>query len=147
MLPSIFGENLIDEFFDFPARVFGGRSPYLYPKQEAAAMKTDIRETEDAYLLDVDLPGFTKENVKAKVENGYLSIEVQQAGEKEQKDENGTYIRKERYSGVYARSFFVGRGVKTEDITGKFENGILTLTVPKNAPAQLEENKYIAIEG
>ena len=111
-------------------------------------MKSDIKEMENSYLLEVELPGFDKNEIKAEVKNGYLVIEAKHDENKDEKDEEGKYIRKERYSGYCTRSFYVGEGLTEKDIKGKFENGILCLEVPKKEPEKaVEEKKYIQIEG
>lgn len=138
MMPSIFGENLFDDFMDFP---FGGMKTNMM-------MKTDIRDAENSYELDIDMPGFKKEDIKAQLKDGYLTISASTNGNSDEKDKNGRYIRRERYAGSCSRSFYVGEGVKEEDIKAKFEDGILKLSVPKvDAKPQVEEKKYIAIEG
>ena len=139
LMPSIFGENLFDDFMDgfaFPT------ANWNYAKNTANVMKTDIKENDKGYELDVDLPGYKKEDVKAELKDGYLTISASNDNTKEEKDEDGKYIRKERYTGAVSRSFYVGKYVTEEDIHAKFENGILKLSVPK-----VEENKYISIEG
>ena len=151
MMPSIFGENLFDDFdswFDAPVekRFFGKKNP-LYGKHAKNLMKTDVRETENTYELDIDLPGFKKDEVTAKLENGYLTINAAKGLDKDETDKQGNYIRRERYAGAMSRSFYVGENIHQEDIHAKFEDGILRLTVPKEATKQVEENKYIAIEG
>ena len=137
-MPSIFGENLFDDFMDFP---FGG-------KKINTMMKTDIRDTDSSYELDIDMPGFKKEDIKAQLKDGYLTISASTSSNNDEQDKDGRYIRRERYAGSCSRSFYVGEGVKEEDIRAKFENGILKLSIPKveNKP-QVEEQKYIAIEG
>ena len=111
-------------------------------------MKTDIRDTDQGYELDIDMPGFKKEDIRAELKNGYLTIEAESSQENQEKDEKGRYIRRERYSGSCRRSFYVGKEVTQEDIRAKFDNGILRLTVPKKeALPKKEENHYIAIEG
>ena len=148
MMPSIFGENLFDDFMDFPfEREFFGRKNPLYGKNEKNIMKTDVRETENTYELDIDLPGFKKDEVTAKLENGYLTINAAKGLDKDETDKQCNYIRRERYAGAMSRSFYVGENIQQEDIHAKFEDGILKLTVPKETPKQVEENKYIAIEG
>ena len=138
LMPSIFGENLFDDFMDFP---FGGMKTNMM-------MKTDIRDAENSYELDIDMPGFKKEDIKAQLKDGYLTISASTNGNSDEKDKNGRYIRRERYAGSCSRSFYVGEGVKEEDIKAKFEDGILKLSVPKvDAKPQVEEKKYIAIEG
>ncbi|GAA6291921.1 Hsp20/alpha crystallin family protein [Enterocloster asparagiformis] len=138
LMPSIFGENLFDDFMDFP---FGG-------KKINTMMKTDIRDTDSSYELDIDMPGFKKEDIKAQLKDGYLTISASTSANNDEQDKDGRYIRRERYAGSCSRSFYVGEGVKEEEIRAKFENGILKLSIPKveNKP-QVEEKKYIAIEG
>ena len=144
LMPSIFGENLFDDFMDgfaFPT------ANWNYAKNTANVMKTDIKENDKGYELDVDLPGYKKEDVKAELKDGYLTISASNDNTKEEKDEDGKYIRKERYTGAVSRSFYVGKYVTEEDIHAKFENGILKLSVPKVDAPKVEQNKYIAIEG
>ena len=148
MMPSIFGENLFDDFMDFPFEIeFFGRKNPLYGKNEKNMMKTDVKELDHAYELDIDLPGFKKEEVTARLENGYLTISAAKGLDKDEKDKEGKYIRRERYAGAMSRSFYVGDEVKQEEIRAKFEDGILRLTVPKQDAQKVEENKYISIEG
>ena len=142
MMPSIFGENLFDDWRDF----FGESNP-LYGKHEKNLMKTDVKETNDGYEVAVDLPGFKKEEINAQLSDGYLVISASKGLNKDEKDKEGRYIRRERYSGSMSRSFYVGEGVKEEDIRAKFENGILKLMIPKAAVKEVEQNNYISIEG
>ena len=145
LMPSIFGENLFDDWMDFS---FPDIDKALYGKHAKNEMKTDVRETEDGYELDIDLPGFKKDEVTAQLDNGYLTIQASKGLDKEQKDKKGKYIRKERYAGACQRSFYVGDNLTQEDIKGEFKHGILTLNVPKKeAKPAVETNKYIAIEG
>ena len=117
MMPSIFGENLFDDFMDFPfEREFFGRKNPLYGKNEKNMMKTDVKELDHAYELDIDLPGFKKEEVTARLENGYLTISAAKGLDKDEKDKEGKYIRRERYAGAMSRSFYVGDDVKQEEI-------------------------------
>lgn len=146
MLPSIFGENLFDDFFSDP---FGmmipqGRDP-LYGKHAKNLMKTDVRETEGTYELDVDLSGFTKDEVNVELKNGYLTIQAAKGLDKDQSDKKGKYIRQERYAGACSRTFYVGEEVEPEDVTAKFENGILQLSIPKAAKKQLSKNTSVTI--
>ena len=110
-------------------------------------MKTDVKETEDSFEIDIDLPGFKKENVTARLENGYLTIQASKGLDKDKEDKEGKYIRRERYAGSCSRSFYIGEGVTQDEIRARFEDGILRLTVPKKDKKQVEENKYISIEG
>ena len=144
LMPSIFGENLFDDWMDFS---FPNIEKALYGKQTQNVMKTDVKETSQGYEVDIDLPGFKKEDVTAKLENGYLTIQASKGLNRDEKDEEGKYIRRERYSGSMSRSFYVGEGMKQEDIRAKFEDGILKLTVTKLDKEALEKKHYIAIEG
>ena len=149
LVPSIFGENLFDDFMDFPFDDdFWGRKNPLYGKNAKRMMKTDIRETDGSYELDVDLPGFKKDEIQASLENGYLTISAAKGLDKDDKDKEGKYIRQERYAGAMSRSFYVGDKVTQEDIKAKYEDGILKLSIPKKEkkPA-VEQDNHIAIEG
>lgn len=148
MMPSVFGESLFDDLMDFPfeKEFFGRRNP-LYGKHADHIMKTDIKELDAAYEMDIDLPGFKKEDVSAKLENGYLTISAAKGVDKDEKNAKGVYIRRERYAGQCARTFYVGEDVKQEDIKAKFEDGILKVTIPKVEHKAVEAKKYIAIEG
>ncbi len=148
LLPSIFGESLLDDWMDFPFEdEFFGRQNPLYGKHAKNIMKTDVRETEDSYELDIDLPGFKKENINAELKDGYLTVTANKGLDKDEKDKEGKYIRQERYTGTCARTFYVGEGVTQEDIHAKFEDGILKLSVPKKDAKAVEQKKYISIEG
>ena len=142
LMPAVFGENLFDNFFD--NNFFSGRNP-LYGKHEKDIMKTDVREKDGNYEVFVDLPGFKKEDVTLNLENGYLTITAEKGLEKNE-DEKGSYVRKERWSGSCSRSFYLGDGVRAEDIKAKMEDGILTLTFPKEVK-KLPEKNTILIEG
>ena len=147
MLPSIFGENLFDDFFNDPFGMVSARTENpLYGKHARNLMKTDVRETEDSYELDVDLPGFKKDEIGVELENGYLTISASKGLDKDETDKNGKFIRQERYTGACSRSFYVGEHVQPEDIGAKYEDGILRLSVPKNVKKALPETKRIAIE-
>ena len=147
MLPSIFGENLFDEFFSdpFTAMVPQGRNP-LYGKHAKNLMKTDVRETESTYELDIDLPGFKKDEINVELKDGYLTIEAAKGLDKDEPDKNGRYIRQERYAGAMSRSFYVGEEIVPAEITAKFEDGILRLSVPKKVQKQLPKTTTISIE-
>ena len=153
LMPSIFGENLFDDFFnDFPFsydRDMKNTEKKLYGRKASRVMKTDIKETDKGYELAVDLPGFTKDEVQATLDNGYLTISAEKGLDKDEKEkESGRYIRKERYAGACSRSFYVGEDVSEEDIKAEFKHGLLTLFVPKKeAKSAVEQKKTIAIEG
>ena len=153
MMPRIFGENLFDDFmndFAFPDFTDNANiEKALYGKHAKNLMKTDVKDTENGYEVDIDLPGFKKDEVSASLENGYLTISAAKGLDEDDKDKkSGKYIRKERYSGACSRSFYVGDAVTEEDIKGEFKHGILKLFVPKKeAKPAVEDHKYIAIEG
>ena len=152
MMPSIFGENLFDDDrMDFPFdrfdREFWGRKNPLYGKHAKNMMKTDIREHEEGYELDIDLPGFKKDEINVQLDNGYLTISAAKGLDKDEQDKKGKYIRKERYAGAMQRSFYVGDVVAQEDVKAKFEDGILRLSIPKKDAKAVETKKTIAIEG
>ena len=143
LMPSIFGENLFDDFFDIdrPAR-----RPVKFPVPASDIMKTDIKETDKAFDLDIELPGYNKEDVKAELKDGYMTITASANSTNEEKAEDGKFIRRERYIGACSRSFYVGDNLKKEDISARFDNGILKITVPKKTPEpQIEENHLISI--
>ncbi len=148
MLPSIFGENLFDDFMDdaLERNFFGTRNP-LYGKHSKNLMKTDVKETDAGYEIDIDLPGFSKAEITAHLEDGYLTVSAAKGLDKDEKDKEGRYIRRERYSGSMTRSFYVGNALTEEDIHAKYENGILSLSIPKKEAKAVEAKKYIAIEG
>ena len=148
MLPSIFGENLFDDWFESPIEktFFGERNP-LYGKHAKNLMKTDVRETDSSYELAIDLPGFKKEDIQAQLKNGYLTISASKGLDKDETDKEGRYIRQERYTGQCCRTFYVGDGISQEEIRAKFEDGILKLSVPKKQPKAIESSQHISIEG
>ena len=153
LMPSIFGENLFDDFFgDFPFyydKDMKNVEKKLYGRKASHVMKTDIKETDNGYELVVDLPGFTKDEVQATLENGYLTISAEKGLDKDEKEkETGHYIRKERYAGACSRSFYVGEDVEQTDIKAEFKHGILKLFIPKKEAKPAEpEKKFISIEG
>ena len=149
LMPSIFGENLFDDdWMDIPfEREFWGRQNPAYTKNTKNLMKTDIREHDAGYELDIDLPGFKKDEIKAELENGYLTISATKGTSDDEQDKKGKYIRRERYAGTMQRSFYVGEDVTQEDIKAKFEDGILKLSIPKKDAQAVETKKTIAIEG
>ena len=148
-MPSIFGENLFDDdWMDFPfERDFWGKKNPLYGKNAKNLMKTDIREHDSGYEVDVDLPGFKKDEINLELENGYLTVSAAKGLDKDEKDDKGKYIRRERYAGAMQRSFYVGDTLTQEDIKAKYENGILSISIPKKDDQAVETKKTIAIEG
>ena len=148
MMPSIFGENLFDEFFDddFPMIPMRSIRNPLYGKNAKSLMKTDVRETDNTYELDVDLPGFKKDEVQLDLKDGYLTISAAKGLDKDQEDKKGKYIRQERYAGACSRSFFVGEEIEPRDVSAKFEDGILRVSLPKRVKKELPRNSTIAIE-
>lgn len=146
LMPSIFGENIFDDFFEETRENF--MRPYRNFNKVDGMMQTDIKEHENEYEVKMNLPGFSKENVKGELKDGYLIITANTSDNKDEKDENGRYIRRERYSGSCSRSFYVGKDIKQEDIHAEFKDGILTFQIPKKEAKQpVEEKKYISIEG
>ena len=144
LMPSIFGENLFDDdWMDFPFdRDFWGKKNPLYGKNAKNMMKTDIREHDNGYEVDIDLPGF-----KMELENGYLTVSAAKGLDKDEQDKKGKYIRRERYAGAMQRSFYVGDTLTQEDIKAKYDNGILSISIPKKDAQAVETKKTIAIEG
>ena len=129
--------DLWDDFFN---------DPFFSSRKEMKLMKTDIREKDDKYLLDIDLPGYSKEDIKISVENGYLTVSAKKEESKEE-SEKGSYIKKERYSGECQRSFYIGDDIEAEDVKASFKNGILTLDIPKKEDQEkLPEKKYVEID-
>ena len=144
MMPSIFGERLFDDFFgfDYPAK-------QVMRMNNNDLMKTDVKESETGYELDISVPGFKKEDLHAELKDGYLTVSGTTSRQNDEKDETtGRYIRRERFTGSCSRTFYVGKDVTQEDIKAKYENGVLSLAVPKKeAQPKVEDHKYIAIEG
>ncbi len=157
MTPSIFGENLFDDlfdgFFDFPGfhhTAMQKAQKKLYGRNAANMMKTDVQEHNDHYEVDIDLPGFQKEELSLELKNGYLIISAcKRFDQDEREDNSGRFVRRERYAGSMSRSFYVGEETRQEDIHAKYESGVLRLCIPKmeEKKPELEQRKYIAIEG
>ena len=148
-LPTVFGENLMDVFDDFDRNFFrgwGNVDRELYGKHARHMMKTDVKEVENGYEVDIDLPGFKKDEITIQLDNGYLSISASKGLDKNEENKDGKYIRRERYAGAMNRTFYVGDNLTQQDIQAKFEDGILKISVPKKDVQQIEQNKYIAIE-
>ncbi|MBQ3918384.1 MAG: Hsp20/alpha crystallin family protein [Oscillospiraceae bacterium] len=144
LTPALFNDTLFDDLFDLP---FGDIDRRLYGKNAARIMKTDIREHDDSFEAEIDLPGFTKEQIGLELKDGCLTVTASKGHDTEKKDKEGRIIRQERYSGEMQRSFYVGEDITEEDIKAKFTDGVLSITVPKKEPkAQLPDKKRIAIE-
>ena len=149
-LPTVFGENLMDVFDDFDRsffRGFGNIDHTLYGKHAQHMMKTDVKELEDSYEVDVDLPGFKKDEIHLELNNGYLTISTEKSLEKTNENKKGKMLRQERYSGVMQRSFYVGEHMTEEDIKASYESGVLHIIVPKKDAPRVPEKKTILIEG
>ena len=148
-LPAVFGENMMDMFNDLDRSFFRGwdrPERVLYGKNASHMMKTDVKETETGYELDVDLPGFKKEEIKLELENGTLTISTEKSLENKE-EQKGRVLRQERYAGTMSRSFYVGKHVTEEDIKARYENGVLSLNIPKKEAPKAPEKKTICIEG
>ena len=148
MMPRIFGENLFDDFMnDFAFPAFPNVEKKLYGKHARNLMKTDVKDTDTGYEVDVDLAGFKKDEIQIELEKGFLTVTAAKGLDKDEKDKKDNYIRRERYAGSMSRSFYVGEHVTEDDIHPKYENGILSFTVPKEEAKAIEDKKhYISIE-
>ena len=148
LTPRIYTENLFDDWFDdFPFRSLENVDRKLYGKHAAKEMLTDVKEHEDHYEVEIDLPGFKKEDIKVELNEGYLTITANKGLKEEEKNKTGKIVRQERYSGTMSRSFYVGEQMTAEDITAKYEDGVLSLNVPKKEEKKLPEKHTIMIEG
>ena len=151
LMPSIFGNDMFGDFFTdpwFDDKEFKDMQKKLYGHRAKNVMSTDVKEVENGYELEMDLPGFKKDEIKASVENGYLTISAARGLDEDEKDQkSGKYIRRERYAGACERSFYVGEGISQDDIKASFQHGILKLFIPKEPAKPVEEKKYVAIEG
>ena len=148
-LPTVFGENLMDVFDDFDRnffRGFGNVDRALYGKHAQNMMKTDVKETDSGYEVDIDLPGFKKDEIHLELENGYLTISTEKTLEKDN-EKKGKMLRQERYAGTMQRSFYVGEYLTEEDIKAAYENGVLHLMIPKKDAPKAPQKKTILIEG
>lgn len=146
-MPSIFGESLFDDMFPFDDSFFASKKNPLYGKNASRVMKTDIKENEGSYELDIDLPGFKKDEISAELKDGYLTVSAAKGLDKDEEDKKGKYIRKERYAGALSRTFYLGEEIREEEIKAKFENGILSVSIPKEEEKKVEGPKHISIEG
>ena len=149
-LPTVFGENLMDVFDDFDRdffRGFGNIDRPLYGKHAQHVMKTDVKETDQGYEVDVDLPGFKKDEIHLELNDGYLTISTEKSLEKDEENKKGKMLRQERYAGVMQRSFYVGKNLTEEDIKASYESGVLHVSIPKKDAPKAHEKKTILIEG
>ena len=148
-LPTLFGDSLMDVFSDFDRDFFRGfdnTDRALYGKRAHNMMKTDVKETDGSYEVDVDLPGFTKDELHLDLDQGYLTISAEKAVDKNE-EKNGRMLRQERYAGKLQRTFYVGDTLTEQDIHASYENGVLHLTLPTAEAKKLPEKKTILIEG
>lgn len=149
-LPTVFGENLMDVFDDFDRSFFRGFDNVdraLYGKHAQHMMKTDVKETDEGYEVDIDLPGFRKEDIRLELNGGYLTIATEKTLEKDHENGKGKMLRQERYAGVMQRSFYVGDELTEEDVKASYENGVLHITVPKKEARRTPQRRTILIEG
>ena len=152
LLPSVFGNDFLEDLMNFPTWERPARDAHRELRRMehefngiGGLMRTDVKENKTGYEVDIDLPGFKKEDVQITLKDGYLTVSANRATEAE---EGQKYLRRERYVGNVSRSFYVGEILTEEDIKARFENGVLTLIVPKKEEApKVEEAKHIAIEG
>ena len=148
LMPSIFRENLFDDWFDFPQWPdFGDTQKKLYGRHADRLMKTDVHEQEDHYEVDIDLPGFKKDEITLELTDGNLTVSAAKGLDKDEKDKKGRVLRQERYAGAMQRSFYVGENLTEEDIKASFQHGVLSLIIPKKETPKVPEKKQILIEG
>ena len=146
--PKLFNDDFFDDFFEFPRfRAADNTERKLYGTRTGALMKTDIRDKDGNYELDIDLPGFKKDEISLTLDKGYLIVGAVKTVNEEEKDDKGTLLRQERYSGAMQRSFYVGDGIDENDVKAKFEDGVLSLSFPKEKEPEIPETKTIMIEG
>lgn len=139
MIPRKNSFDLFDEMFDDPFMERG------FFKKENSIMKTDIKEKDGNYVLEIDMPGYDKEDIKIELEKGYITVTANKESNKEEEDKKSHYIHKERFYGSCSRSYYVGDKLTEDQIKASFKNGMLTLTFPKNSEEKIEEKKYIQI--
>ena len=145
---GMFGEELFDDWMRFPTfHDFDDVEKKLYGRHAAHVMKTDVHENDEGYEVDIDLPGFKKDELNLRLENGYLTVSAAKGLDKDEKSKKGKIIRQERYAGAMERSFYVGDAITEEDVKAKFEDGVLRLCIPKKESQELPEHKTIMIEG
>ena len=144
LMPSIFGEDLFDDFMGYPTGRQAAANAYPQVKD---MMKTDIRDVDGNYELEIDLPGFKKDEIQIELKDGYLTVSAEKGLDKDEEDKKGKYIRKERYAGALSRTFYLGEEIREEEIKAKFENGILSVSIPKEEEKKVGGPKHISIEG
>ena len=148
LMPSIFRENLFDDWFDFPDfRDFDRVQKKLYGRHPDRLMKTDVHEHEDHYEVDIDLPGFAKDEITIELNEGNLTVSAAKGLDQEENDKKGKLIRQERFAGAMQRSFFVGENLTEEDIKASFKHGVLSLQIPKKEEKKIPEKRFVMIEG
>jgi HSP20 family protein len=141
LFPSIFSDGFFNDDDEWNRRFFSE------PMARASVMKTDVKENDKDYELSIELPGFSKDDVRAELSDGFLTVTASKKEDNDKKDDNGKYIRRERYQGTCSRSFYVGKEMTQDDVHAKFEDGVLKITVPKKDEKEVEENRRISIEG
>ena len=148
LAPSIFGENLFDDWFTFPDfRDIDRTERKLYGRHYDRMMRTDVHEHDDHYEVDIDLPGFKKDEITLELKDGYLLVSANKSLDNDKQDKKGKLVRQERYSGSMQRSFYVGENITEDEIKASFKHGVLHITVPKEENEKLPEKKQILIEG
>ena len=148
LMPRIFDDDFFEDWMRWPvSRSLADTEKQLYGKHAPHVMKTDIREHEDHYDVDIDLPGFKKDEIELSLEKGYLTISASKGVDKNETDQKGRMIRQERYAGAMQRSFYVGTALTEEEIKARFEDGVLKLFFPKKTAPKLPEKRSILIEG
>ena len=149
LYPRILNENLFDDLLNFEWPDFRDSHDVerkLYGKNSARMMKTDVKEKDKEYEINIDLPGFKKDEITLNLENGYLSVSASKGLDKDETSKDGRFIRKERYAGAMQRSFYVGENIEESDVKAKYEDGVLKLCVPKVEAKKIPEKKTIMIE-
>ena len=150
LYPTIFNDRMFDDLMDFTfpmMREMNDVDKKLYGRRAPHVMRTDVHENDEGYEVDIDLPGFKKDEINLSLENGYLTVSAAKGVDRDEQDKKGRVIRRERYAGSMQRSFFVGKHLTEEDVKARFEDGVLKLNLPKKDAAKLPEKKTIMIEG
>lgn len=148
LTPKIFTDNVFDDWFD----PFGMMKEMnrvdrkLYGKHTNREMLMDVKDHEDHYEVEIDLPGFRKEDINIELNDGYMTVSASKGLDEDEKDHKGKIVRQERYSGMMSRSFYVGEGITNEEVHAKFENGVLKLDIPKKEYEKIAHKNTIMIE-